>query len=472
MTKNIILSALLTTTLSLAASAQTMPDAMATVTYKPTDKIITNPERGMFTHQEFYSDKTNELDMDQLDQWRDQGLSLVFTAYIMRDFRDKDISQKYLNRIKRNFRALRACGMKAVVRFCYSYSEADKPWDAPWELTRRHIEQLTPILRDNADVIAVLEAGFVGVWGEWYYTDHYNYQPTKEQYGPRRQVLEALLEAMPKDRFVAVRYPAAKLGVWQIDYQDTISWAKAHDGSPISRTAFHNDCFLATSDDMGTFNDVPQYRRYWEWESRYVPMGGETCAPSAFCEVPNAVKAFEAYHWSYLNRDYHPDVLARWENENFLDVVKKRLGYRLVLQQCSHTTAAQAGGEFQLDLELRNEGWAAPYNPRGVELIFKKGKEAYKLTLKDDPRRWMANQATHINTRFRLPEEMSAGTYKVYLSLPDPAPSLYGKPAYSIQLANEDVWERKTGYNQLFEVEVKGGGNKTAAPSLPVLQKF
>jgi hypothetical protein len=33
--------------------------------------------------------------------------------------------------------------------------------------------------------------------------------------------------------------------------------------------------------------------------------------------------------------------------------------------------------------------------------------------------------------------------------LPDPEESLYSNPAYSVRLANKDVWEKTTGYNKL-----------------------
>jgi pimeloyl-ACP methyl ester carboxylesterase len=33
-----------------------------------------------------------------------------------------------------------------------------------------HLDQLQPILTDNYDVIAFVQAGFIGSWGEWYYT--------------------------------------------------------------------------------------------------------------------------------------------------------------------------------------------------------------------------------------------------------------------------------------------------------------
>lgn len=106
--------------------------------------------------------------------------------FYQNELRDKLISDDFLQRIKNNMEALRAGGAKSVLRFAYTSSESDKPWDAPWSITKQHIEQLKPILQEYADVIYVLEAGFVGVWGEWYYTDNYNFSPGKDEYGLRR----------------------------------------------------------------------------------------------------------------------------------------------------------------------------------------------------------------------------------------------------------------------------------------------
>jgi len=45
---------------------------------------------------------------------------------------------------------------------------------------------------------------------------------------------------------------------------------------------------------------------------------------------------------------------------------------------------------------------------------------------------------------------MPNGAYELYLNLPDPEESLYSNPAYSVRLANKDVWEAATGYNSLL----------------------
>jgi hypothetical protein len=41
------------------------------------------------------------------------------------------------------------------------YGDATKAW------MLRHIDQVSPLLHDNEDVIDALQAGFIGTWGEW-----------------------------------------------------------------------------------------------------------------------------------------------------------------------------------------------------------------------------------------------------------------------------------------------------------------
>ncbi|MDE5554553.1 MAG: DUF4874 domain-containing protein, partial [Muribaculaceae bacterium] len=334
--------------------------------FQPNDEIIVNPERGLFHHLEFHTDNNNSISASYLRRIRqNDGMSLVFTVYVMKEFRNgDDISEAYLNRIRSNMDAIRQEGFKTVLRFCYSYSENDYPRDVPWFVCQRHIEQLKPILQEYSDVIAVLEAGFVGAWGEWYYTDNYGMNPSKfDDYAPRKEVLLALLDAMPETRFVSVRYPAAKLGIFRLGTPQTINQMTAYNGSNISRTGFHNDCFLGDADDVGTFGYNQHYRQYWKTETKFVPMGGETCAdPNDFTEQFNAQQAFADYHWSYLNKDYHPAVISEWENNYFLNTIRRNLGYRLQLTEGECDKDIKSGADWHLKLKIENVGWAAPFN--------------------------------------------------------------------------------------------------------------
>lgn len=444
------------------------------VTYRPSGEVICNPERGFFTHQEYSTDNDHTITPGFLKECRNKGMSLIFTAYYMKAFRDKLISEDYLQRIRNNMLVLRKGGVKSILRFAYTSSEDDKPWDAPWGLTEQHIQQLRPIFEEFSDVICVLEAGFVGVWGEWYYTDHYNYQPKKEEYGPRRKVLNALLNVMPKDRMISVRYPVAKLFTFKINYTDTITWGTAYNGSDLSRISFHNDCFLADTDDMGTFGENSDYRKFWEWETKYVAMGGETCQLSEYSNCKNAVTDLGKYHWSYINIDYHPGVINQWEDEQCMNEIKKRLGYRFTLSEGYFTKKGEIGCPYEVVLKLQNTGWASPFNPRDVEIVFihKKEKEnKYKIKLKEDPRFWFPNEQHTIKAKFKLPESMPSGEYDIYLNLPDPKPTISSRWEYSIQLANKDVWNKQYGYNRIHNtVLVKYSG--TAPSNEMSLQPF
>ena len=293
-------------------SAATDYSQMQMKQYTESQADILNPERGFYTHRGFSADKNETLSVGDIQKYRQEGISLVFTIYYLKEFGNKPISEAFLERIRHNMQVLREGGNKAIVRFAYTSSTKERPWDAPWEITQRHIAQLKPILQEYADVICLMEAGFVGVWGEWYYTDNYVYKPKEGAYAPRARVLGALLDALPSDRMIAVRTPQAKLLTQGITPKDTLSLSTAFKGTPLARIAAHNDCFLADEDDRGTFANNLAYRNYWEAESKYTAMGGETCALSSLATCSHALAQFSQYHWSYLNRDYHEDVFKQW----------------------------------------------------------------------------------------------------------------------------------------------------------------
>jgi hypothetical protein len=103
---------------------------------------------------------------------------------------------------------------------------------------------------------------------------------------------------------------------------------------------------------------------------------------------------------------------------------------------------------------VQNQGWAAPFNSRNVELVFRNTSSGalYRVKLATDPRRWLANQTTTISQTVTLPANMVKGSYAVLLNLPDPQASLSNRPEYAIQLANSNTWEAATGFNNLNHI--------------------
>jgi len=428
------------------------------VKYVASDENFPNPERGFYAAREVYNASTAPLTIYAVEANRKLGRTLFLLEYHLMDYVESDIAEDYLQLIRKDFQALRDNGAKCVLRFAYANgnSESDKPWDATETQVLRHIAQVKPILQEYYDVILVVQAGFIGSWGEWYYTDNFAIN-SDEDYQSRKRVVDAILDALPDCRQVELRTPAFKMKMYGCTVADTITRATAHQPTTLARLGGHNDCYLASDNDTGTFNGQAG-RTYWEAESAYTIMGGETCGKSAYChceQQPDNAKAHGViidmglYHFTYLNIGYHQGVIQRWKDEGCFDEIQRRLGYRFTLTGAGFTKNPAAGSPFRVMLKFNNSGFASVQNPRDAEFVLtdNSGKVIKTWDLESDPRFWMPGDIV-VDQTIDLPEGIS-GEVNLYLNLPDPCEAIRENPRFSIRFANEDVWDDNTGYNKL-----------------------
>ena len=422
----------------------------STITYTPTDSLFPNPERGFYSHREVQAEGQPLSLSDLLNIRNGKGQSLILRMYYLKKFRSSDLSAAQLNLIETDFNRLRQAGLKCVLRFAYSSFETDP--DAPLSTVLRHLDQLKPMLEANRDVIAVMQAGLIGAWGEWYYSTN-NLNNTAD----RRTVLFKILEVLPRNWMAQIRTPYYKKAIYGIT--EPLSPAEAYSDSFVARTGHHNDCFLASADDYGTYLDDSD-RQFLALDTRFVPMGGETCNPSQYSACPNALQEMARYHWSYLNSDYHPTVISNWNFSGCLTEIKQRLGYRFELLEGTFTDSVKPGGGIALQLRLANRGWASPFNPRPVELILRNTLDGtrYGVRLAEDPRFWFGGDTVAVAALAGASPEMPEGSYELLLGLPDPSPSVRARLEYAIRLANTGVWEPATGYNRLLHTIIVDSG--------------
>ncbi|HRF98246.1 MAG TPA: DUF4874 domain-containing protein, partial [Aggregatilineales bacterium] len=64
----------------------------------------------------------------------------------------------------------------------------------------------TPILQNNADVIAFMEIGFVGAWGEWHSSTNVLVDANTGITDGSKAIITSLLQALPPNRMIAMRY--------------------------------------------------------------------------------------------------------------------------------------------------------------------------------------------------------------------------------------------------------------------------
>jgi len=264
------------------------------VTYKESTEDFPNPERGFYVPREVYASNFIPLNATVLKNYRTNEQNhgnaaykifstLCMREYVLDIFRDKPLSEAFLKGIETDCAAAREAGVKLIIRFCYinkthpgdcpdEYKICPPYDDAPKKIVLQHITQLAPVFKKNADVIAVLQEGFIGIWGENYYTDYFGDASDNgvkrimdSSWGDRNDIIRALLDALPKDKMVQVRTPQIKQKFVYGAAADVLSKAiaekDAFNYSDKARIGFHNDCFLASPDDYGTFDDYGIVRR-------------------------------------------------------------------------------------------------------------------------------------------------------------------------------------------------------------------
>jgi hypothetical protein len=418
------------------------------LSFEESTEELANPERGFYTGIDL-------LDTSAAAHVRASGHTLAIALVRLDAYRDADLDAAFLAKLTAGFAAARSAGIKVVLRFTYNSSATA---DASRARILGHIAQLKPVLQANADVIAVMQAGFIGAWGEWHSSTN-----GLDNDADRGAILNAILDALPASRMVQVRTPMYKASIYGAS---ALSEANAFDGSHRARVGHHNDCFLASESDMGTYaSPVPTWEAFTAADTKYVPMGGETCAVSSRTEdAMVALAEMEQHHWSYLNQEYQKDVLASWDAAGVTPEVRRRLGYRFSLVKAEHDKVVAPGGVLSVALEIKNSGYAAPYNARPVFLVVEGGGARRTVQLPGvDVRRWQPGQVTKLNARLRLPADLIAGSYKLSLWIPDEAASLRSDPRYAVRLANERVWNDATGDNLVSEQVTVD----PAAPSAP-----
>ena len=186
----------------------------ATNTYTVSTEDFANPERGFYIESDTYASAPTAVSAN-LASYRINGknspgntynakISLLLRLFYLDTFVNAPISTNFLNSIQADFDSIRAQGCKAVVRFAYNQDQTS-PYNEPSKARiLAHIAQLEPLLKKNADVIAVVQEGFIGAWGEGYYSDIFytGGQATTQNWLDRANVLNALLAALPMQRMI------------------------------------------------------------------------------------------------------------------------------------------------------------------------------------------------------------------------------------------------------------------------------
>ncbi|KAI6786023.1 uncharacterized protein J7T54_006362 [Emericellopsis cladophorae] len=212
-------------------------------------------------------------------------------------------------------------GIRAIPRVRYGSPSGEivsEPEDA--DLILEDVRTWVKVFQDVEDtiVIPVIQAGFLGMWGEWhsgYFCPGKGEWETSENQDVKRAVVEALLEAGPK---IAMRYPQ--------DHEILGFEGNRH-------VTIHNDCIFNNGpggDDGGTFpeEDIETWSDYLKKVASNNTYGGEPCNQaegsgydwSDFDDVcgANGLEAYiHEFQVSYLNPENPPELKELFEDSSW-----------------------------------------------------------------------------------------------------------------------------------------------------------
>ena len=457
-----------------------------------------------------YSDATWLLDAQHYEPF---GLTLAQMYCYLDQFQDTAIPEEKLDAIQRGFDGLRAAGLKAVLRFAYEKSMEEKKGPT-LDVILKHLDQLAPIIRRNADVIFVLQAGFVGAWGEWHSSAH----KLERDHAKLAAVVKKLLDVLPENRMTQVRVPKYKRWALGKGFQ-SLDASCAFSAVPAARIGFHNDGFLAGRTCGGTWLEKPFLSNpgnpefdYMTAESPYVPVDGELF----WSDIEGRVDGFKAaqrmrlHHYSSfsiahsysemegktlgidvwmktplelaqvteaklpLSDGYFEDSEGRPAARTQFEYIRDHLGYRIELQEATWPESVRPGAPLKLRLSLINRGFSTFINPRSAYLALIDAQNTVSWThkLEADPRGWQPFSPGdqnytpllhNVEGEASLPPQLSPGSYLLGLWIPDQADSIRDDARYAVRVANRDApwWTApggKYGINVLGVVRVLPAG--------------
>ncbi len=467
-------------------------------------KGLLNPERGFRWENRIGSFKekwNSEKWIKAIKSHADDGITMTQAYCELLDYCNvKEIPKEKIDRLVKDFRAVRRAGIKLILCFRYEMNVKDNKGPT-LDIILSHINQLKPVLRSNMDIIAVLQTGFIGLYGEW----HRSYHGLDQNPAAQEKVLRALLKLLPADRKLVIRYPRHKnVFVMRVSgrksYQP-IGVREAHTLVPAARIGFCDHGFMVGANDAGTFAPRPSVDYdYMTQESLFLPMDGELfwawSRPNGVKKDDGleAIKRLWEHHYTFfsyahnhtvyegdwakekygaifsidewkkeivkpeflrknhlpISDGYFEDVNGEYVKRTIFEYIRDHLGYRLELRRAEYPVRIHSGEKFSVRLGLVNRGFASPINPRPVYLALINNENKVKVISQADVdvRKWYPCEPENrqsvspeykIEFNVRTLSQFPSGKYKMGIWLPDKYESIKYDARYAMRFANRDV---------------------------------
>lgn len=435
---------------------------MADIDYTESLEDIENPERGFYYPVSI--DLTPEGgDVKNLDE------NLVHLRVGIGAFskavngeKDLEFTQEMLNTLNQNLANIKSNGGSVIIRFAYDNFDGEEDLEPSLEMILTHISQLKTIFSANKDVIAYVELGFFGPWGEMHSSDICTTDNVSK-------AIDEMLKATPSNMKIGVRTPEYYAAWAKID-RGALNTNITKKGTDSYRIGLYNDGYLGSESDLGTFENREVEIAWLENQAVHTLYGGEVVANRASGTPLNTIdyiskEAFRT-HTTYLNSRWNDSVIASWKKEiyNGTDELYKgqsgylyvanHLGYRFVLRKSELTNNINKNMNLKFKLDIENVGFGNLVNEKEVTIVLEKNGKMCELATNIDPTIWNSTKTTNLNFEVDLPDDIEAGEWNVYLRISQYG-NLQNDDNYNcIQFANKGIWNETIGGNYIGKIQV------------------
>ena len=246
---------------------------------------------------------------------------------------DMPLTPAALDTLRNVLQVFREKGAVVVIRFSYDHNAQDNASfsgfldcePANMSLIEWHVQQICGVLNDYLDVIADVQTGMFGPWGEQHSTTFGN--TVVGNANNYYRLVQAWLDHLDARRGVSVRKPVY-FAWWASErYNTRVSNSNMKDldydslpdgGADAKRIGGWNDGYLGTSDDWGTYQDRTS-EVAWLYKQSHNSFGGEaipdnTSQISDFNKLSHAVREMFLTHTSDLNSSWNTIVHNHWKS--------------------------------------------------------------------------------------------------------------------------------------------------------------
>ena len=141
--------------------------------YEESKETLRNPDRGFYKLVQIELQEGNENFSDFEDKIEDikkedTDVSIISFQLNLKKFVSKtQLSEKKLEDINQYFSIMRKYGYQVIFRVVYDSKGEENP-EPEFDEILMQIDSLKDIYTKNQDIILVVEAGFLGSYGEWH----------------------------------------------------------------------------------------------------------------------------------------------------------------------------------------------------------------------------------------------------------------------------------------------------------------